>query len=94
MAKIQFGGKITASHQTITDAASEVINKAMATAEVTKVSLGIIKHIGGGGRRSIKFLPIPAGTKAVVRGSGSVQEIYLYTESPALVQEKLLKIFE
>ena len=93
MPKIQFGGKVTASHQTVTDAAAEVLKAAQGMDEVTKVSLGIIKHIGGGGRRSIKFLPIAAGIKAAIRGSGSVQVLYIYTESPKKVEDRLLKIF-
>lgn len=92
MAKIQFGGKITASHQTVTDAASEVIRVAMGMAEVTKISLGIIKNIGGG-RRSVKCTPVPAGIKVAVRGNGSVQEIFIYTNSPEIVEASLKNLY-
>ena len=74
------GGKITASHTTIIDAARPIVEAAEKLPEVTKISLGIIKQVGKSGmRRRIKFLPITGGWKLTVRGSASVQEIYVYT---------------
>ena len=58
MANHRAGGKITASHTSIIDAALPIVDAAEKLPEVTKISLGIIKQVGRGGRqRRIKFLP-------------------------------------
>ena len=84
MAKHKSGGKITASHSSIIDAAVPVVEAAEKLPEVTKISLGIIKQVGKGRRqRRVKFLPITGGWKLTVRGSATVQEIFIYTGQPA-----------
>jgi hypothetical protein len=92
MPKLLSKEKITDSHSTITDSAIIVVNEAGKYPEVSKISIANITHVGGG-RKSLKFLPIIGGIKAVVRGSGSVQEIYIYTSTPEKTEEKLLKNF-
>lgn len=92
MAKIKWGGKITKSHSTATETSVEVVEAANRLDEVTKISLGILKHVGGG-HKSIKFLPITGGTKAIVRGNGAIQEVFIYTNEPVLTQQKLSKGF-
>jgi hypothetical protein len=81
--------KITDSHGTRTETSTEVINLIHNLPEVTKISLGEIRHVPGG-RRDIKFLPINGGVKAVIRGNGAIQYVYIYTKTPA----DIIKIIE
>jgi hypothetical protein len=83
------GGKITKSHTTIIDAAVSLVERAEKLPEVTKISLGEIKIIGKG-KANVKFLPIPAGLKAVVRGNISKQEIFIYSSDPEKTKNDLL----
>lgn len=77
------GKKITSNHTSIIDAAFPVVESAERLSEVTKISLGVIKQVGKSrGQHRIKFLPIVGGWKITVRGSSTVQEIYVYTEDP------------
>ncbi len=82
------GGKITSSHTTMTDATLGVVDRANRLSEVTKIVLGVITPVRGG-RRDLKFLTITGGVKAVVRGSGAVQDIYIYTKAPERVTNVL-----
>lgn len=78
---VRWGGKITCSHCTITESAVSVINTANSCDEVSKITVGVIKPASGG-RRHLKCLPLQHGVKAVVRGNGAVQEIFIYTKNP------------
>ena len=93
MAKLTLGGKITNSHSTLTETAEKLVCEAVKSPLISKISIANITHVGGG-RKSLKFLPITGGIKAVVRGSGSVQEIYIYTNNPIGTEMELKKIFE
>jgi len=92
MSKLTLGGKITNSHSTLTETAEKLVEKAVRLELVSKIGIANITHVGGG-RRSLKFLPITGGIKAVVRGSGSVQDIYIYTNKPEEAKVELEKIF-
>ncbi len=92
MSKLTLGGKITNSHSTLTEIAEKLIYEAVKSPLISKIGIANITHIGGG-RKSLKFLPITGGIKAVVRGSGSVQEIYIYTNKPEETKTELIKIF-
>ena len=92
MPKLTLGGKITNSHSSLTETAEKLVAKAIKLELISKISISTITHVGGG-RKSLKFLPITGGIKAVVRGSGSVQNIYIYTTNPEEVESKLEKIF-
>ena len=86
--------KLAPSHSTLTEVAREVIETLHKINDVSKVSIGIIKTTASkGGKRGIKFLPITGGLKAVVRGSGTVQELYIYTKNPEATSKILLNIF-
>lgn len=86
--------KLTYNHTTLTDAAREIVEAVHHIPHVSKVSVGIIKTTASkGGKRGIKFLPITGGVKAIVRGSGTVQELYIYTKNPDIVTQLLLRIF-
>ena len=86
------GGKIAGSHTTVIDAAIPLIDQAQKIPGVSKIVLGIIQHIGNG-RTQIKSRPIQSGLKAIVRGNGCVQEIYIYTSEPKTTQQQLFDIF-
>jgi len=85
---------ITRSHTSTTDATAEIITVLKKLKEVSKISIGIIKPTTSkGGKRAIKFLPITGGVVAMVRGSGTVQELYIYTNETDFVKSYLLKVF-
>ena len=87
--------KTTTSHTTLTEIAREVVEAIHKMENVSKVSIGIIKTTTSkGGKRGIKFLPITGGLKASVRGSGTIQELYIYTKDPQNTEKTLLKMFE
>jgi len=92
MSKLTLGGKITNSHSSLTETAEKLVAKAIKFEFISKISISTIAHVGGG-RKSLKFLPITGGIKAVVRGSGSVQDIYIYTANPEKTKTELEKIF-
>ncbi len=92
MSKLTLGGKITDSHSTLTEVAEKLVEKAVKFDFITKIGIGNITHVGGG-RRSLKFLPITGGIKAVVRGSGSVQELYIYTNVADRTKTELMNVF-
>lgn len=85
---------ITDSHSTTTEASEEIIKAAQKLKEISKIGIGMIKTTKSkGGKRAIKFLPITGGVKAIVRGSGTVQELYIYTSDIVFVTHYLSKIF-
>ena len=80
MAKHKNGGKITANHSSLIDAALPIVEAAERLPEVNKISLGFIKQTGKSrGITRMKFLSIGGGWKLTVRGSSTVQEIFIYT---------------
>ncbi|MFA6463735.1 MAG: DUF2103 domain-containing protein [Candidatus Paceibacterota bacterium] len=86
--------KTTRSHTSATEASNEIIKAAEKIDEITKIGIGIIKITKSkGGKRGIKFLPITGGVKAVVRGSGTVQELFIYTNETELVKKYLSEKF-
>ena len=92
MPKLTLGGKITDSHSTLTEVAEKLVYEAVKSPLISKIGIANITHVGGG-RKSLKFLPIIGGIKAVVRGSGSVQELYINTNKPVETETELTKIF-
>ena len=92
MSKLTLGGKITNSHSTLTEISEKFVYEAIKSPLISKIGIANITHVGGG-RKSLKFLPITGGIKAVVRGSGSVQELYIYTNMPKETETELTKIF-
>jgi hypothetical protein len=88
------GKKITASHTSVIDAAIPVVEAAERLPQVSKISLGIIKQVGKSrGRHRMKFLPIVGGWKVTVRGSSTVQELYVYTEDPITTKASLEALY-
>lgn len=85
--------KITRSHTSAIEKAEEVVALIQKMPAVTKISLGIIKHIGVG-KPTVKFHVITGGFKAVIRGNISIQEIFVYTKEVELVQNKIKGCFK
>jgi len=83
------GGKITASHTTIIDAARRPVLAAEKLSCVSKVSLGVIKVIPRG-TASIKFLQESEGCLlAKIRGVTSIQEVRIYSSDLELVRSEM-----
>jgi hypothetical protein len=78
------GGKFTVSHTTVIEAAVPVAMAAAKLPCVTKIVLGTITQIKGPAvAKRLKSQEIPAGLKVTVRGSKTVQELYVYTTDVA-----------
>jgi len=92
MPKVRWSGKLTDTHSTATETAAIVIEALAKLDAVTKISLGAITHIGGGERR-LKCLPITGGLKVVVRGSGAVQDLFVYTSDIPATQRQVEGMF-
>lgn len=85
------GGKLTRNHTTLIDAAAPLVDYLQACAEVSKISLGMIKNIGKG-TPGLKFHPVTGGWRVVIRGNVSLQEIVVYTEEPHKVRRSLVSL--
>ena len=84
------GEKSAGSHTTLIEAAKPLIKRAEGLPGVRKIALGFIKVTPGSrGRRGMKFTVLSGVLKVTVRGNTSVQEIWIYTDSPAKVQQQL-----
>lgn len=84
--------KITRSHTSAIEKAAKVVALIQNRPSVSKISLGIIKHIGVG-KPTVKFHPITGGFKAVIRGNISLQEIFIYTKEPETIQGMIKGLF-
>ena len=84
------GGKYTATHSSVIEAAYAPTRAAAALSCVSKISLGMITPLGNG-RPAIKFLDEgPGCLLAKVRGPRSLQEIRIYTSDKDKVSEVML----
>jgi hypothetical protein len=87
------GGKFGGNHTTIIEAACPVVDAAVKAEEVRRIVPGFINVNIGTGRHHIKFQPITGGLKVKVRGSSSLQEIYIYSSDPARTEQVLFRAF-
>ena len=88
------GGKYTASHTTVIEAALLPAQAAARLACVTKISLGLIKTLRNG-PPAIKFTEECAGCLLVkVRGVSSIQEIRVYTTDKEAAEEAMRAVFK
>lgn len=85
--------KLTRSHTSAIEKVEHVVSVIQKLTQVTKISLGIIKHIGVG-KPTVKFHPITGGFKAVIRGNISIQEIFIYTKEIDGVQKIIKSMFK
>ena len=87
------GGKFTASHTTVIEAADAPARAAAQLACVSKVSLGLIKTLRNG-PPALKFLDEgPACLLAKVRGIRSLQEIRVYTSDKEATKAAMSAVF-
>lgn len=88
------GGKYTASHTTVIDAALLPAQAAARLECVSKISLGLIKTLRNG-PPAIKFTEECAGCVLVkVRGVSSIQEIRVYTSDKDTVEDAMRAAFK
>ena len=87
------GGKFTASHTTVIEAADGPARAAAQLAGVSKVSLGLIKTLRNG-PPAIKFLDDGPGCLLVkIRGGRSIQEVRVYTSNKDEAKEAMRAAF-
>ncbi len=87
------GGKFTASHTTVIDAAAAPARAAERLPCVSKVSLGLIKSLHNG-PPALKFTDAGQGCLLVkVRGVRSLQEIRVYTTDKDAVEAVMRDTF-
>jgi hypothetical protein len=85
------GGKFTTSHTSIISVAIAPTRAAEKLACVSKISLGIIKSIPTG-QIGLKYMEMSPGCLMVkVRGTSSIQEIWIYTSNAAEVRDVMHK---
>ena len=83
------GGKFTANHTTVIDAARDPALAAEKLDCVSKVSLGLIKTLPNGSA-SIKFTDEGATCLlAKIRGTASLQEVRVYTSDKQKTKEAM-----
>lgn len=88
------GGKYTASHTTVIDAALLPAQAAARLECVSKISLGLIKTLRNG-PPAIKFTEECAGCLLVkVRGVSSIQELRVYTSDKDAVEDVMRTAFK
>jgi hypothetical protein len=91
--KLLRGSKFSRSHSTVIEIAIPILAMAKRLPEVRKIVIGIIIP-GGSGPMRIKFFPILAGFRMVIRGANSQQEFFVYTENAPATQASLQKIWD
>jgi len=88
------GGKYTASHTTVIDAALLPAQAAARLACVSKISLGLIKTLRDG-PPAMKFTEERTGCLLVkVRGVSSIQEIRVYTTDKDAAENAMRAAFK
>ena len=84
------GGKVSGKHTTVIPASEKIVDFLEKQTEVKKISVGFIKQGIRGGTHSIKIIKIESGLLLKVRGTASIQEIWVYTDKV----DKMIKIIE
>lgn len=74
------GGKISGKHTTVIPAAEKVVDFLEKQIAVKKISVGFIKQGIKGGTHSIKITKTESGLLLKVRGTASIQDIWVYTD--------------
>ena len=85
------GGKITASHSTLSAAAAEVVDCLNRIEPISKIAIGIIKPIRGRGSGGVvvKLTEELSGMLVQVTEKGSSQELRYYTSQRAAAKAEL-----
>ncbi|MBT3356461.1 hypothetical protein HN784_05310 [bacterium] len=87
------GGKMASSHTTVIPAAGKIIDFLSRQTEVKKISVGFIKHGIKSGRHSLKITKIKSGLFLKIRGTASIQELWVYTDKIEAMKKALEKNF-
>ena len=83
------GGKFSGSHTTTTSAALEILDALAKSELVTKIILGILISDAGKAGRPLHVTAVQQGPtciRVVIAKGGTIQTVYIYTDSPANVQ--------
>jgi hypothetical protein len=89
------GKKISGRHTTLIDVARPIVKTAEGLDCVTKIVLGLIQQAKGTAvSKSLKILNVQAGLRLKVRGSKTVQEIFIYTRDRHKTATEVTKAFE
>lgn len=83
------GGKIGGRHTSVIPAAEKLVDFLQREPAVNKISIGYIKHGIGGGKHSIKTSLRDGSLFIKIRGTASIQEIHVYTDTPEDVQSAI-----
>jgi hypothetical protein len=86
--------KLTRSHTSYIEAAAPLLKFAAKSDEVTKVSLGVIKTGLKVAPQRIKIRIDKNCLLVSVRGSTSVQDLFVYTTNPERVQKQLEDLYK
>lgn len=74
------GKKYSGRHTTVIDAAVAPLRVAEQLECVTKIVLGVVQQIKGNPvAKKIKIDQVAAGLRVKIRGSKTIQEVYIYT---------------
>ncbi len=80
------GKKFSSRHSSVIGDAVLILRKAKVLPEVSKIVLGEISRCRPGDPH-IRFNPIPAGFKMMIRGRTAVQNFFVYTINPTTTQK-------
>jgi hypothetical protein len=88
------GKKVSRRHTTLIDAAHDVVKAARRVASVTNMTFGVIEQVKGSAvNKRLKIEDIPAGLRVVVRGSKTIQELFIYTTNRQETAKAITKAF-
>ncbi len=87
-------GKVRNKHHVYSREVISIITCAKGIAEVNKVKSGPLNRKGGSVRQAMRIEEMPGGLRVTVRTGTSLQPIYIYTEFPQLVRQRLEKYWE
>lgn len=87
------GPKISNKHQTIIPGADKLILAAKAMECVSKVVVAEILPVGTG-KPKLKFQPVQAGLRMIVRSGINQQTFYVYTSDPQRVELALSRVWQ
>jgi hypothetical protein len=89
MSKKRGNSKRGGRHTTLIDAARPLVAFVNGLPEVKRISFGRIEAGVRGGRQKIKIKDINGGLRIDVRGSTSIQELYVYSSEPKATKRKI-----
>lgn len=83
------GGKIQGRHTTVIPVAEKIVDLLSKNPDVKKITVGFIKHGIKSGKHAIKITDLESGLFLKIRGTASIQEIRIYTETNKEVKNLL-----